>query len=134
VREAIEAFRRRDARALRGLVDPDEFEFRSVFLGAVEGEAYRGADSIEGYLADLEDAFEDWHTEQERYLAADDERVVVLYHIVGRGKGSGVPIDQPVGIVWTLRDRRLLLGQAYLDQEQALEAAGLANQMTEEAR
>jgi hypothetical protein len=84
VRKALEGFRRRDADALRMMVDPDEWEFRSVFLGAVEGRAYRGAGSIERYLADLEDTFDDRHTEEERYFDIGGNKVVVVYRIASK--------------------------------------------------
>jgi ketosteroid isomerase-like protein len=122
VHRALDGFRRRDPDVLRRLVDPDEWEFRSVFLGAVEGRSYRGPESIERYLADLDEAFDDWHTEDERYFDVGGNKVVVVYRIVGKGKGSGVPIDQQVGIVFTLRDGILLLGEAYLDPQEALKA------------
>ena len=123
LRKASDAFRNRDVEALAALLDPDDYEFRSV-LGA-GGKVYRGRESIPEYFADLEDTFEDWRSEDEQYFDAGGDRVVIVYRAVGFGRGSGVPIDQPVAIVWTLRDGRLLLGETYLDPQGALEAAGL---------
>ena len=51
--------------------------------------------------------------------------ILMLYRIVGRGAGSGVPVSGEFAILWQLRDGKLLKGQVYLDQRQALEAAGL---------
>ena len=48
-----------------------------------------------------------------------------LYRIVGRGKGTGVPVDQAIAIVYTLRDGLIWRGQVFLDQRSALEAVGL---------
>jgi ketosteroid isomerase-like protein len=52
--------------------------------------------------------------------------VLHLYRIAGRGKGSGVSIEQDIAILWELRDGKLLDGHVFLDQGEALEAAGLS--------
>jgi hypothetical protein len=68
---------------------------------------------------------EDFHFEDTRFLDAGTDRVVILYRIVGRGAGSGVPVSRDVGALWQLRNGKLLKGEVYLDQREALEAAGL---------
>lgn len=121
VRKALDAWGQRDGAALREVLD-EQAEFRSAIVGGIEGSVYRGHDDIERNFADLDDAFEDWHTENERCLELGGEVVLLLYRIVGKGKGSGVPVDQPAGIVFTLRDRKIVLGAVYLDQQDALRA------------
>jgi ketosteroid isomerase-like protein len=68
---------------------------------------------------------EDFHIEDSRFLDAGGDRVVQLYRLVGRGAGSGVPVSREVGAIWQLRNGKLLKGEVFLDQRQALEAAGL---------
>jgi ketosteroid isomerase-like protein len=122
VRSAVEAFfSDQPQRALTSM--HPEIEFASTF---VEGKTYRGPSALWEYKADLEDVWVDWHPEDSRFMEAGDDRVVWLYRIVGRGKGSGVPVDQAVAIVWTLRGRLIWRGQGYLDHREALEAVGLA--------
>jgi ketosteroid isomerase-like protein len=121
VRQVVDAFREHDVPRLRSLFD-EQSEFRSAIV-AIEGGVYRGLDEIERYMRDLEEAFEDWHSEDERYLDAGDGRVVLEYRIVGRGKGSGVPVDQPIAILWTVRDGKIVRAEGYLDPEGALEVA-----------
>jgi ketosteroid isomerase-like protein len=134
VRKAVDAFRRRDAATLKSLFTADS-EFRSALAGGVaEGGVYRGRESVDDYLRDLEDVFEDWHTEDEEYLDAGGDRLLLLYRIVGRGKGSGVPIDQRIAILWTVRGEQLALGVAYLEPEEAMRAAGLAEVPAAEKR
>ena len=123
VREVVEAFREHDVPRLRSLFH-EESEFRSVIAGAGSG-VYRGLDEIEGYMRDVEDAFEDWHSEDELYVDAGEGRVALLYRVVGRGKGSGVPVDQPIAIRWTVRDGRIWRGRGHLDPDEALAALGL---------
>jgi ketosteroid isomerase-like protein len=123
VRNVVDAFRDHDVARLRSLFREDS-EFRSVITGA-GANVYRGLEEIEGYMRDVEDAFEDWHSEDETYVDAGDGRVALLYRIVGRGKGSGVPIDQPIAILWIVRDGKIWRGRGYLDPEEALAALGL---------
>jgi len=118
VRQVVEAFRDRDVARLRLLFD-EQSEFMST-IGAVEGGTYRGRDGIERYTHDLDDVFDDWHSEDERYVDVGDGRVVFVYRMVGRGKGSGVPIDEEAAISWTVRDGKVLRGKVYLDPEEAL--------------
>jgi ketosteroid isomerase-like protein len=93
--------------------------------GFTERKTYRGPQGLWEYKADLEAVWVDWHPEDGRYVDVDDDRVLWLYRIVGRGRGSGVPVSQPVAIVWTLRDGLLWHGQGYHDHDEALKAAGL---------
>jgi ketosteroid isomerase-like protein len=123
VRAVVEAFREHDIPRLRSLFH-DESEFHSVITGG-GGALYRGLDEIEAYMRDVEDAFEGWHSEDELCIDAGDGRVALLYRVVGRGKGSGVPVDQPISILWTVRDGKIAHAQGYLDPEEALAALGL---------
>jgi hypothetical protein len=77
------------------------------------------------YREELDAAFGEWHTEEDRFLDAGGDRVLHLYRLVGRGAGSGVSVSEDFAILWQLRDRKLFKGQVYRDQRQALEAAGL---------
>ena len=118
VRQVVDAFKDRDVARLRSLFD-EQSEFTSR-IAAVEGGTYRGPDGIERYTHDLDDVFDEWHSEDERYIDAGDGQVVFVYRIVGRGKGSGAPIDQDAGISWIVRDGKVVRGKVYLDPEEAL--------------
>ena len=71
-------------------------------------------------MSDVDDVFDDWHSEDERYLDAGSGRVVFTYRVVGRGKGSGAPVDEEIAIVWTIRDGKVLRGKVFPDPEEAL--------------
>ena len=77
------------------------------------------------YREDIETTLEEFHSEDDRFLDAGDDRVVYLYRIVGQGAGSGVPVSRENAILFHLRNGKLLKCEVYLDQRQALEAAGL---------
>jgi ketosteroid isomerase-like protein len=120
VRKAMAAFNARDRDRVLSMCDP-EIEYRSP----IEQKTYRGLDEIVRWREDVAAVMEDFHFEDSRFLDAGRDRVVVLYRIVGRGAGSGVPVSREVGALWRLRNGKLLEGEVYLDQHEALEAAGL---------
>ena len=51
--------------------------------------------------------------------------MVVFIRFNGVGKGSGIPVEQPIGHVCTMRDGKLVKHVTYWDRTLALEAAGL---------
>jgi ketosteroid isomerase-like protein len=122
VRTVMEAFARRDAPAVEALQD-SEFEFRSVLADLAGGSYRRG--EVERYYADIDEQLGDWHTEDEAYVEVPDGRVLVIYRVAGRGRQSGVPLNQEMAMLWTLRGGKLLLAETFLDPSDALRDAGL---------
>ena len=59
-------------------------------------------------------------------IEAGEGDVVATYRVHGRGRGSGVPVDQRLTLVWSVRDRKVARVRAYGDRAQALEAVGLS--------
>jgi ketosteroid isomerase-like protein len=122
VRRMVEAFNSDDPRQAISSFHPD-VEFTSGFT---EHKAYVGLDGMREYGDDLDAVWENWHSEDNRFVDVGGEQVVWLYRIVGQGKGSGVPVDQAIAIVYTLRDDLIRRGQVFLDQRSALKAVGLS--------
>jgi ketosteroid isomerase-like protein len=121
LRSAVEAFfSDRPERALTSL--HPEIEFVSTFT---EHKTYRGPSAMWEYKTDLEEVWVGWHPEDSRFVDAGDNGVVWLYRIVGHGKGSRVPVDQAVAIVWTFQDGLMWRGQGYQNHRDALKAVGL---------
>jgi len=119
----VKAFNSDEPRKAFAGFHPD-IEFTSS-ASALDGTAYVGLDGMGRYADDLEAIFEDWHSEDDRVVDGAAERVVWLHRIVGQAKGSGFPVDQSVGIVWTVRDGLIWRGRAYLSHAEALKAVGL---------
>jgi ketosteroid isomerase-like protein len=69
--------------------------------------------------------WEDFAVEIEDLIAAADGRVVMLVHLTGRGRGSGVPLDFREANIFTIRGGRIVSVREYFDRERALEAVGL---------
>jgi ketosteroid isomerase-like protein len=89
-----------------------------------EGHVYRGPDGVAEGMRVWVGAWEDYRTEIEEVIDAGDQ-VVVVARESGQGKGSGMKIDQRSFSVFTLRDRKIVRWEVFLDRDRALEAAGL---------
>src|SRR5581483_1584638 len=122
LRQLVDAFHQRDAEKALALLDP-EVEFHSAL---VEKKTYRGPAGLLQYRADLDAVWEEWRLEDDQFLDAGGDRVLHLYRIVGRGLGSGVSVAQDIAILWRLRKGLVTEGTVFLDQAEALEAAGLS--------
>jgi ketosteroid isomerase-like protein len=66
--------------------------------------------------------------EPEEIIDLGGNRVVVVSHLTGRGKGSGIEVDGRGADLLTFDGGRLVRWTGYADRAQALEAAGLSEQ------
>jgi len=124
VREVLEAQRRRDWQAFRDLYDPDiEWEDASGLWG--DWGKRRGFEDVQDAFMTWFEAFEHASFELEDVVDVGDD-VVTFIRISGRGRESGLVVDQRIPTVWTLRDRRVVRVRGYRDEAEALEAAGLS--------
>jgi ketosteroid isomerase-like protein len=85
---------------------------------------FRGREGIEAWTAMVDEVWAEWHFEPQRYLEAGPS-VVVLARLVARGSASGVHLERDVAHLWTFDNGRATGIQVYLDQAEALEAAGI---------
>jgi ketosteroid isomerase-like protein len=85
----------------------------------------RGYEGIQRWLDELNEVWEDFRFEIEELIDAGDE-VVAVVRLVGKGRGSGVPVDQRDIHVVKLRDGRAVHITVYRDRAEALEAVGLS--------
>ena len=126
VKRGIDAFNRRDVEALADGVTPD-FEWLPALPSTVEGErfsGYRGREGIETYFEDVRSTWERLRVLGNEFRDLGDG-VLVLGRADGRGRGSGVEVDMPLGVIYDFRDGRVSRARAYLDHGEALRAAGL---------
>jgi uncharacterized protein len=123
VRRAVSALAAGDWQAVFETWDPQiewHFEREAVISGV-----RRGRDGVRAALSSFMTEWENFAVEIEDLIAADDERVVMLVHLTGRGRGSGVPLDFREANIFTIRGGRIVNVKEYFDRGQALEAAGL---------
>ena len=120
VRRSLEAFNRRDTSLLFELVDPD---VEWVPLKAVlDGDVYRGHDGIRRYLTDVDEDIAGMQVRLEEIVEVG-ENVVLYGAIVGKGQGSGMDLELPIGWVLRVRDGRVAYLRAYAERADALKAA-----------
>jgi ketosteroid isomerase-like protein len=86
------------------------------------------AGMVEGFRGVLT-AWEDWRAEADEYRELNGERVLVLVHLSGRGKTSGLEVGQ-IGTkganLFHLRGGKVTRLVIYFDHERALADLGLA--------
>jgi ketosteroid isomerase-like protein len=100
-----------------------DFEWHQ-FPQAVEPGTRRG-EAVGGALRKIFDVYENVRVEATEFLDAGD-KVVVVGRRRATGKGSGLQLDDPVALVWTLRDGKLARTEFFTDRREALAAVGLS--------
>src|SRR3954452_3788612 len=89
-----------------------------------EGHVYRGREGVAEAMRVWSGTWEDWNVEVKEIIDAGD-RVLMLARESGRGRGSGIGIDQLTFAVFTLRHGTIVHWKGFVDRDQALEAVGL---------
>jgi ketosteroid isomerase-like protein len=123
IRRGYEAFARGDVEGVLDLVGPDVSWAPAI--GPILGvDAIRGRDALRRFL--LDEIFEGFDTFRAEPLSFEDlhEAVLVRWRAVGRGKRSGLEIDQTFFAVFTLCDGEIMAYRDYQTRSEALEAVG----------
>jgi ketosteroid isomerase-like protein len=124
VRRAVEATNRRpkpDFDVVNALYDPDHVLVAQ--LSAVEGETFHGARGFREWLINLDQAFDGLGSQLERVTEIDDHRVLLVQTLSLRSRRAGVPIEEDMAAIMTLRDGKSVRTEAYPLVERALQAA-----------
>jgi len=124
VKRLTDAFNRRDIDVLAELATPD-IEWVPVFAARVEGDPYRGRAGIEAFLREVGETWEEFRPVPEEFRDAG-ERVLGLGRLETRGRSSGVPVLSPWAGIFDFRDGRISRIRTFLDHDEALRAAALA--------
>ena len=85
-----------------------------------------GREEFVEFMRTWTEEFEGWSIQVEQLIDAGDDRVVALTRQSGTGKGSGVPVELDLGLIYELKDGRVIRITNYLTHAEALEAAGLS--------
>jgi ketosteroid isomerase-like protein len=124
VRGVLAAWSAHRERSVLRLLDP-EIVFDAT-RRKVNPKTYVGMEGLRVMLADRDEVWDEFHTEPDEFIDAGD-RIVVVGRWIGKGKGSGIEVEQHTAHVFTLSNGRVVrweLGHA--DRGQALEAVGLS--------
>jgi ketosteroid isomerase-like protein len=124
LREGYEAFNRGGPPAALAspYLDPEIEVIESEAIP--DSDTYQGKLGLKELLESLADTFEGLRFDPEEFVDVGD-RVLVLVRMTGRGKGSGIEIDELISHLWTDGGGRAIRLQAFNDWQQALTAVGL---------
>jgi ketosteroid isomerase-like protein len=118
----IQAFNATDVEAFVALTTAD-FEW-SPSMVAIEGQLFRGSEGIRAYFASLEDVWSEFLVLPDTFRHRADT-VVMLGGLRGRGKNSGVTVDESLGMVFDLRGGKVSRIRGFLDHDEAIRASQL---------
>jgi ketosteroid isomerase-like protein len=103
--------------------DP-EIEFT---IPGPDAHVHRGVEAMGRAWAEWLGAFDEFSVTGEAFHDAGD-KVVVEQIFRGKGKGSGIPVDEiPGASVFTLRDGKVIRFEGHITLEAALHSAGIAS-------
>jgi ketosteroid isomerase-like protein len=81
-------------------------------------QVYRGVGAVREWFADAGEIWDDYRLETEDVIDLD-EQVLVVGHVLGRGAGSGVPINQPLAMLITFEGEKVVRSKSFASKEQA---------------
>jgi ketosteroid isomerase-like protein len=122
VRRAIDAVNRSDRASAESMLHPD-VEWSTV-LGPLLGvETVSGRDAVLRFgFEEIPEAIEDFHVEVEELRDLGEGRVLLVARYCGRGKRSGVELEERISSIHTLRDRMVVSVRDYPCRQEALDA------------
>jgi ketosteroid isomerase-like protein len=104
-----------------------EIEWHSALHALMGGEltVFRGHNGVRRMIGDLYETFAEVHIEMSEFRDLGDG-LVAIGCTRTRGKASGITTETPLAFVTKIRDGKTIAIRAYLDRQEALEAAGLS--------
>jgi ketosteroid isomerase-like protein len=125
VRQVVDAFGRGDVEAVVSFHHPDA-SFAPLIAPMLGVEEIRGGEELRRFLRhDLFDGFDEFTVEPLSFQDHGDT-VIVVAHLRGRIKTSGLQLDDISAFVCTLRDGKVADMREYDTEAEALEAVGLS--------
>jgi ketosteroid isomerase-like protein len=122
VHEIVDALNRGDVDGMLARMHPD-FEWRPLEASPVAGGVYRGHEQVRRYVEDWLGTFDDLRLELEDPAEIAD-RVVAVVRGHGRGRASGLELDNRFCQVWTVRGGTAMGMEEYATRELALAELG----------
>ena len=120
VRRVWETWERGDLAEWLDLVS-DDLVTRRVGL---DNATYHGKDGFLEQASEWSEGFSEWSVAAKEFMDAGD-RVVVRNHQTARGEASGALIEMDFWFVHTISEGKVVRVDMFVDEREALEAAGL---------
>ena len=105
-------------------VDP-EIEFEPPNEALERPRSFKGHEALRERWKLLLEPFEDVRLEPIEFIDVDDHTVIVVFRVRVRGRASKVPVQAEPAYVLAIRGGKILRMLAFLQKDQALEAARL---------
>jgi ketosteroid isomerase-like protein len=112
--------------------DPLDVWYEHMWAADVDHRAIEGApddvgpiigrDAARAYLAEWYEMFPDLEVVPEGIIDGGPERVIVMWHVTGTAKASGVPTEMRLTMVFTIRAGRIVRSREYMTKDEALAA------------
>jgi ketosteroid isomerase-like protein len=124
VRRVYEAAADRDATSIFALYDPD-VELDATRMGVGDLGIYHGHEGLRRLFGEFHEVWGQIEYDYEELIdVGRDVVAVVTRH--ARGRGSGVDVEAPLALVWTVRAGKVTRVVWFQTRAEALEAAGLS--------
>jgi ketosteroid isomerase-like protein len=123
VRSAYAALAESGVEAALAFTDP-QFETTTPPSLASEPDTYRGHEGVRRYFGSFGDGMDGVYFEGQEFTSVGD-KVLVDTKLHGRGRTTGIETEQRAFLVFTLREGLVTSIETFVEQGQALEAAGL---------
>ena len=112
--------------------DPLEFYYEHIWAPDIDYRAVEGAiddagpligrDAMRDYAADWYEMFPNLQVVPEEIIDGGPECLIVIWHMTGTAKASGVPTDLRYAAAYRIRGARIVRGREYLTREDAFAA------------
>ena len=102
VHRMLGAYMEGDEETMREMIDPEGeiYGDRSV----INSGTFHGYEGFRRWVSEWEEAWDEISYERNELIEVSDTVLVAPVHIVGRGAGSGVEIDDVFGWLWEWRN------------------------------
>jgi ketosteroid isomerase-like protein len=124
VRNAFAAYERGDMEAVLRLFDEDIVITQASDVPGIPAQQHGHRGVLEAFAV-WPEQWEDFRIEILRIAAAPAGKVIATVRNWGRGKQSGIEVDMEFSFVFAIRDAKITEWQLFVQEDEALEAAGL---------
>jgi ketosteroid isomerase-like protein len=125
VRRIWDAADRRDTQTVFSLYDSEvELDVSGFPIVATNANLYRGYEGLRRLFGEWREIWSDADSNLLELIDAGD-RVISVYNYRGRGRASGVAVEEEFATVWTIRNDKAVRVEWFMGRAEALEAAGL---------